>query len=269
MHWYIVDETNKNPRPGEFFIVGGLVFTETQFEAVDKAIQQIRIQYGYRAGDQFKFDTNSRPGTVTPTAFKDAKNAALNVLLQNDVRMIVYVVLHDLCNNDDYDKKMDFALNTVSLAYWRFLAIEKSTGVMLIDRDNGRYGELETLFQFGLNFGKSVKPLDGRIKLFGMTNDNASRVASAADIALGAFRYCVNTAGGRGSDAAARSMFPTLARILWGVDKEGVKHVGGYGFHSRPKTVRVPQYRDQYTQLMTALSDYADVSGSAEDQKEN
>ncbi|WP_226532828.1 hypothetical protein [Microbacterium paraoxydans] len=260
MHWFIVDETNRDYAANHFFIVGGLVFTAEQIEPVDQAVREIRERHGYLQGDSFKFDTRARPEQVSIAESTAAKGELIAALQDIGVRMITYVILHDLCMNQTYDVRMNFALNTLAYAYHSLLAEERATGVMLMDRDNDRYGHLESLFQTGLQFpGGRTYRLDYRIKLFGMTNDNASHLSSAADIALGAFRYCVNTAGGWGRDAVARGMFPGVSSLMWGVEQGDVRRIGGYGFHSRPQRVGKQEFRDLYDNLRTGLMAYANA----------
>lgn len=258
MYWFLVDETNKDFAAGKFFIVGGLVFTEEQFEQVDALVRAVRHQYRFGRGDSLKFDTNSRPAHIDAKNHRDAKQALIQGLRDIGVRMLAYVILHDLCKSQTYHVKMNFALNTLVYAYYDLLGREKATGVMLIDRDNDRYDHLEHLFQNGLDFNGRTFSVDERIHLFGMTNDNASHLSSATDVALGAFRYCVNAAGGWGSDTVAQAMFPPLGAMMWGIENsEGVKQVRGYGYHPRPHEVRVPAYQERYTALGKALEQYS------------
>lgn len=102
--------------------------------------------------------------------------------------------------------------------------------------------------------------LDDRIRLFGMTNDNASSLSSASDIALGAFRYCLNTAAGEGREDVARQMFPDLATIMWGqLDAQGDPKISGRGFNPYPLlgNIRVDSYRERYKALSDALDRYS------------
>jgi len=259
MHWFIVDETNRDYAANHFFIVGGLVFTAEQIDSVDAAVREIRARHGYLPGDSFKFDTRARPEQVSIEESTAAKGELITALQELGVRMITYVILHDLCMNQTYDVRMNFALNTLAYAYHSLLQSESATGVMLMDRDNDRYSHLESLFQTGLQFPGRTFRLDGRIKLFGMTNDNASHLSSAADVALGAFRYCVNTAGGWGRDAVARGMFPSVSSLMWGITQGDVRRIGGYGFHSRPQRVGKPEFQDLYANLLTGLMEYANA----------
>ncbi len=260
MHVFLVDETNRDYKPGRFFIVGGLVFTEEQVELVDAAVRECRLGAGFRAGDSFKFDTNSRPSHVSIENHRDAKRTLIHRLNEIGVRMIVSVVLHDLAARHDYGTRMEWALNTVAGAYRKLLHTERATGVMLMDRDNDRFDHLEHLFQHGLRMGEDAHvDVSDRIRLFGMTSDNASNLSSAADVSLGAFRYCVNTAVGAGREPVAREMFPALARIMWSGPENGVQRVRGFGYHPRPEAsrIRAPRLRERYEALSNALAQYA------------
>jgi hypothetical protein len=260
VHIFMVDETNRNYVENHFFIVGGLVITDDQVDQVNSAVASRRAQGGFRNGDSFKFDTNSRPAYVDAAAHRDAKRDLVIDLERIGVRLLVSVVLHDLCMSQDYSTRMDWALNTLAGAYRKLLKVEHSQGILLMDRDNDRFDHLEYLFQHGLRMhtGSNIA-VDDRIRLFGMTSDNASNLSSAADIALGAFRYCVNTAVGAGREPVANEMFPSLARLMWGQPVQGIDMKFGFGYSPRPRIdqIRVPDMRLRYESLATALAQYA------------
>jgi hypothetical protein len=260
MYTFLVDETNKDAGQGEFFIVGGLVFREDQVSDVHAAVARQRRLAGYRPGESFKFETNSRPAHVTIEQHREAKRELISDLSDLGVRMIVSVVLHDLCRNQTYDERMEWALNTLAGGYRKLLLDEGETGIMLMDRDNDRYDHLEYLHQHGLRIftGNHVR-VDDRIRLFGMTSDNASHLSSAADICLGAFRYCANTASGRGREPVAREMFPNLAKLVWAKpNSQGELRAGGLGYLPRPKRqhIAVSWMRDRYDNLADGLNSY-------------
>lgn len=262
MYTFIVDETNRDFVANHFFIVGGLIFTEDQVRLVDESVRLRRERAGYRPGDSFKFNTNERPSYVSPQQHREAKKLLVSDLRDIGVRMVVSVVLHELCRGQDYHTRMNWALNTLAGAYRRLLVVEEACGFMLLDRDNDRFDHLEYLFQHGLEMhgGGSVR-VDDKIFLFGMTNDNASNIASAADIALGAFRYCANTAVGAGRDEVAHQMFPTLSEIMWSVPVAGQSErlIAGYGYNPRPKVEKIykPELRERYRQLAASLRAYS------------
>lgn len=203
---------------------------------MDAAVAKRRREAGFRPGDSFKFSTSERPSYVDAAAHREAKRDVVADLKEIGVRMIVNVVLHDLCKGQDYNTRMEWALNTLAYAYLRLLREDEAYGYMLMDRDNDRFGHLETLFQTGLGMPGGQVLLHDKIKLFGMTSDNASNLSSAADIALGAFRYCANTVSGKGREDVAKAMFPALASIMWSRTEAGRERIGGYGYNPRPKS---------------------------------
>ncbi len=257
MYTFMTDETNKNPVAGQFFIYGGLVATEEQVIEVHKAVAEIRSRYGYLPGDSFKFHTRSKPDQVSVDDARAAKQELVERLVTISVRMIVYVILHDIAMKKSGEVVMNYALNTVAAKYHRMLEIENGHGTMVIDRADDQHGHLESLFQHGIQIDGWTMRLDDRIMSFEMTTDNSTHLSSAVDIALGAFRYCVNAAGGSGSEVMAETIFPPLSELVWGVDDKGVKRVGGYGYIARPQDVRVPSYAAKYADLANSLEKYS------------
>lgn len=259
MYLFLVDETNAGYVPDKFFILGGLVFTQEQIRKVDTVVKARRKEFGYRNGDSFKFNTHTRPEHVSIENFRLAKQAVISDLKEIGVRLVVTVVLHNVAQKND-DRLMEWGLSNVAASYHRLLSKEDAHGFMLMDRDNKRYDFLESFHQHGFDYSGSRKSVQDRVLLFGMTNDNASHLASATDIALGAFRYCVNAAGGEGRTNVAASMFRDLSQLLWGVkNAEGVVHAAGYGYlpSPEPSTVWVGEYREKYERLAEALQEYA------------
>lgn len=232
-----------------------------QVEAVDTSVRRHAQVAGFRPGDRFKFDTNSRPGYVTSDAHTSAKSGVIADLRSIGVRMVSAVVLHDIAQGQKYNEQMNFSLNTITAAYHNLLATEDTTGIVIIDRDNERYDHLAGMFQGGLPYNTGgVKTVNDRIRMFGMTTHNASNLCAANDIALGAFRYCVNTATGKGREAVARKIFADLAYIFWsGKASNGDATLRGYGFNPQPliDSVYHKPYKIQYQALIEKLTAYS------------
>jgi len=268
MHWFVVDETNKNSVSGQFFIIGGLVFREDQIEKIHSAIEIIRLQRGYRRGDKLKFQSSARPEHVTIENALAAKQEVISALRTIGVRMITYVLLHDVGAGKSEQARMEMGLNTLTWAYYRLLATENAWGCMMIDRDDKQHGHLVTLFQEGVG-SASKTSLRDRIKFYGMTSDNASHLSSAVDIALGGFRFCVNAAGKDSvTDAGqvtVQNIFQPLSELLWGVEVEGKRHIGGFGYLERPQVVRAHTYREKYDILKRKLESYSGSSATPVD----
>lgn len=265
MYWLLTDETNVDPAQGAFFIYGGLVMNDEQLCQLHQQVKEIRANRGYRPGDSLKFQLAARPEHVTQEQARLAKQEVLQAAERVGVRLIVNVILHAIAGTDTR-RKMQFAMNTVLFNYYWLLGIEAATGVVSIDRVDEAYGYayLKEVFQRGLTFQSGAGgQLDDRIVHYGMSSDNASHISSVVDIALGGFRYCVNTAGGKGRTEIAGDTFPTLARLMWSQEVDGRKHIGGYGYIERSRTVKVAQYEAQYTELRAALVAFSQADTTA------
>jgi len=260
VHSFVIDETNKNSTAGQFLIVGGLVFRPKQMVKVHDAVEKIRLKYGYRDGDSLKFQISARPAHVSIQDATAAKKAVIKKLGKYKVRMITYVILHDIAASSSEQERMKMALNTLAWGYHRLLKSDDADGMMLIDRDDQQHPHLVSLFQNGLSVERRNLVLRDRIRFFGMTANNESHLSSAVDIALGGFRFCVNTAGldeAHSAHMTANSIFGPLSSLLWSEKRGVTRRIGGFGFHARPKSVRVQRYQEQYDELRQKLSEYS------------
>lgn len=260
MYTFLVDETNKNFAAGRFFIVGGLVVRPDQVDSVDASVRKHAAAAGFKTGEKFKFDTNSRPSRISSDAHTAAKSGVISDLRNIGVRMVAAVVLHDIAQGQKYNDQMNFSLNTITASYHDLLTSENATGIVVIDRDNERYDHLAAMFQGGLAYPTGgVKAINDRIRMFGMTTHNASNLCAANDIALGAFRYCVNTATGKGSEDIARKIFADLGYVFWaGKNPDGKKTLRGFGFNPQPLIDNIwhAPYKVQYETLVANLTSY-------------
>lgn len=264
MHWFITDETNTQD-DARFFLYGGLVLTDEQVVAVHDAVTAIRVKYGYRPGDSLKFQTSARPPHVSIEDSTAAKDEVLRALEAAGARMIVNVTHWGVGKSQGLAKTTQWAINTVMWAYHRLLEQDRAKGIVSVDRIDPGYGfaHLQELFQTGLTFpSRPTVSLTDRIVYFGMSSNNASHLSSAVDIALGGFRYCVNTAAGVGvgKDDIAEKIFPTIARLLWAHEQGGMRHLGGYGLLIRPREVLSARYSKECQDLRTALAAYANAT---------
>jgi hypothetical protein len=267
VHWFVTDETNNDYVEDRFFIYGGLVMTDEQMVELSDAVGAIRTKYGYQRGDHFKFHTRARPDAVSIDAAKAAKKEVVEAVERIGIRMIVYVILHNIAVAQTEAVRMNWALNTVTWAYHRLLEREGAKGVFVMDRADEQHVHLAELFQHGIDVDPNRVPIGDRVILLGMTSDNASHISSAVDIALGGFRYCVNAAGGDGSQVVAADIFPPLARIIWGIEVGGTKYIRNYGFHSMPKTeIKSGRFKAIYMDLYGKLDEY--MGGQSEPQVE-
>ncbi len=260
MYLFLVDETNKQSKPGQFFIVGGLVIRPDQIDKVDESVRNHAGVAGYKPGEKFKFSSNFRPDSISPEAHKVAKSRVIADLRDIGVRMVAAIVLHDIARGQNYDQQMNYGLNTLTNSYYGLLSNEDATGIVIIDRDNHRYDHLAKIFQGGLEYADGGnRKVNDRIRMFAMTTHNASNLCAANDIALGAFRYCVNAAVGDGNEEAAREMFRDLGSLFWALkNSEGKLKARGFGLVAQPlvENIRYEPYKVQYKRLFKKLSSY-------------
>jgi hypothetical protein len=94
--------------------------------------------------------------------------------------------------------------------------------------------------------GRPDQPLS-RIVLYASSCDGASHAASAADIVLGAFRYCVNE---RTRLEVPATLLPKLGLMMWHRREGNVLYVRDLGLHFRPREVMNPDYQRDYDELV-------------------
>lgn len=270
------DETNTTASDGDFFIYGAVaVSPDALFEAHD-LIGRIRVKYGFKSEDAFKFHTRSRPAHMDFDTWNAAKAELLEEASKiNELDLLTYVVLHDIAKGVGAAGTAEFALNVI-LSHFdkRYLPDKGARGIVSYDRLD--------LLGFAYLKDRLTKPLKtptgheyylNNTLLLSQTCDGASLMSSLVDISLGAFRYCVNTTTGQGKDEIARAMFPNIARMMWGPHqiKEGrsVRQVGGHGFLRYPKQVIVPSYKARYDELAAQLTSYGVEPGDSEEATES
>lgn len=260
MYVLLTDETNVRPgKTSRFFIYGGLIVPTDSLLDLDVQIEGIREDAGYAPTDVLKFDTHARPDTVDIDTATAAKRAVVEACLATKCTFVAYAVLHAIAKERSQDDLILFGANTVLNTFNRFLVDRDSYGICLADElpVSSQRGYFSSLFQKGLEFDDGrVRNLD-RIRLFGSTWIGASHIASAVDIVLGAFRYCVNTPK---NEAAAAEMIASVAELLWGERVGDELLVLEKGFVLRPQieNIRVDEYRAEYEALIARLGELDD-----------
>jgi hypothetical protein len=250
----MTDETNVRPNENaRFFCYGGLIVPFEHVARLSARIEAIRVDCGYRRRDSLKFDTNARPRHVELEQARNAKRRVIRACIANECRFIAYVVLHAIARNTAQRTLVEWGADHVIGKFNYFLTTEDSHGLVQVDRlpNQNEYNFLSSKFVNGLTFGEDEHiPLD-RILLLGATCINASHVASAMDIVLGSFRYCINT---RRDNEAARAMMLQLSRLIW-AEREGEDlHAFEKGLVFRPKNVQHELYREEYDNLLNHIN---------------
>ena len=247
------DETNLHPsQQGKFFIYGGLILPVENLPLLDAKISAIRADAGYREVDEFKFDTRTRPEQVSVAQATAAKRETVRACIDLGATFVACVVHHGILKNADARQQIGWAANHVIGRFNKYLSEVGSYGLCLVDRLplERDYDYLIEKFTKGLDQANETYIRLERITLFGSTCINASHFASAVDIVLGSFRYCVSDPM---NVEAAREMLGNVAGLMWGFHVGDVKYIAERGLILRPKTVRKPEYRQDYEDLLARL----------------
>jgi hypothetical protein len=260
MYILLTDETNRTPsKDAKFFIYGGLFFPVDKLNELDVEIEKIRIFAGYRAGDEFKFDTRSRPGHVSFAKSTQAKSQVIDLCLKTGCKFIAHVILHDIIKNQDQEKQVQWAADYVISRYNQYLSECGSAGICIVDNLPGKsqFKYLSDKFSFGLTISVSHKIRLDKIKLFAASCSNASNVSSAMDIVLGSFRYCINNPK---NPEAARIMMKNVVNLMWHERKGEELNVIGKGLILRPDLSNISiKYKQEYLELLENINDLLDA----------
>lgn len=253
MYLFVADETNRTPSVrSRFFIYGGLLINDESLESLHQRIVDIRRNADLRSTDPLKFDTRSRPEGVSIQAYTEAKSAVIDACVEEGVQFAAYLVLHDIAHGRSDEDQLRFALNTLAYVFdSKFLVEKRDIGICVVDRFQGDYELLQEKFQRGVYVEDRHDWVRlPRVKMFAATCDGASHISSAVDIVLGAFRYCVNE---NQKTEVPKRLLPRVAAMMYHRKVGDVHYLRDYGLILRPRTVRVPLYRQEYERLVHRL----------------
>jgi hypothetical protein len=253
MFLFLTDETNTRPSLDvRFFIYGGILFRVEQLSEIDEKLRTIRNNAGFRPGDEFKFNTATRPRYVSADQHAQAKDAVIRTCTELGCKFIVHIIHHGIIKNQDLDQQVEWAANLVIGRFHTFLREIADDGMCIVDNlpTKKQFRYLSDKFCHGLILptGREV-PLP-RIKLYASTCINASHANSAMDIILGTFRYCINNPS---NIQAAKKMMAGVIELMWHRKQDDVYHVIERGLIVKPS---FPKLRSDYP---TFLSDYDDL----------
>jgi hypothetical protein len=257
MYFLLTDETNLEAGDQkDFFVYGGLFFPADVLAKLTTEIRAIRKDAGYKPGDKLKFDTNFRPEGVPLEAVTEAKKQVVALCLSLNCRFIVYVVLHEIAKTQPKDNRVAFGVNSVLARYHKFLNEQNEYGMFLADvlPISNPFQFLSNIFSSGLTMQGSRQYSLDRLVLCGTSCINASNAASAVDIVLGSFRYCINNP--RNIEAASQ-MMASVVEMMWHEKAaDGKYDVHTRGLISRPlyDNIDVPGYKKRYDELVAHIN---------------
>ncbi len=255
MYLLFTDETNKEPNDNiRFFIYGGLFVPADNAVTLHKEIERIRNCTGYKSTDTLKFDTNSRPKHVSQKQATTAKKEIIEQCYLAGCKFSALVIHHNIAKKDDPEKKLMWSADHIIGHFNYFLSSEVDDyGICFADSlpVSAPNQYLADTFSKGLSLdGKQRRVKLDRIIALSETCINASHLASAIDIVLGTFRFCVNS---KDQTDMLRNMARSVLRMMWCDEKNGIRYLSERGLILRPKNIKVPAYEAQYQELVGYL----------------
>ena len=259
MYYLFADETNTTPkydRGVKFFIYGGLIVPADQLSSIDSEIRKLRNDKGYLPTDSLKFDSHSRPSSVSAEDFGKIKNQIVELAINKGCVALLYVAHHEIAKGPGLATTIKWGADHIISKFHNFLNTKRDAGIMILDRlsDTAEYSMLTEKFTTGLIYPDKTVPLE-RIKIFASSCDNASHLSSLADIVIGSFRYCINDPA---NFEASKVMMGNLVKLVWADKDKSGEHLypfeKGLTFRPRPETVTIPQYKADYDLLLKHLN---------------
>jgi hypothetical protein len=249
MYLMFADETNVDPTERvQFFIYGGLVVPMESAEPLTTAIGQVRSDKAFRLHDSLKYQGSTRPRHIERDTWNEAKSAVIEACRNHNVQFIACLVHHKIAERQR-EHLIDWQLNSLLNVFsHQFLTGLEDYGVVLIDRigRGQEYPLMREKFTRGGETPWGTRKTFPRIVAYGSTCDNASHLASAADIVLGTLAYCVNQ---QGDLTRPRELFPKIDPLIWRRRSGGKAVVWSHGLILNPAQVKAQRYKDDYERL--------------------
>lgn len=261
--WFFVDETNMPPKEGQFFIYGGVVVDSRNALELSKRVDAIRIKNGYVPGENLKFTNKDNKNAQS---HKQAKSEVLELMAELEVKFLVNVVHQSVLRNRTEVEFMSWGMNSLVKNFHEFLSMRgsESVGALFFDRvdkedTNRAMSEMADRFQNGLEWPSGYnRPINDKVLVFAMTNNNSSYFSSCADIALGSFRYCVNAATGHenAKPEVAKKLMPFVNRLFWREQSPSGQPTKTNGYFPHPVEIRSAIIQNHYDSLTKNLNQY-------------
>jgi hypothetical protein len=132
VHLLYCDETNLAEKLGDFLIYGGIVIDSSKAKEFSIAIDALRQRYNVPNDYLLKF--NPGPKNLDHEQFIALKQELLELSAKFEVRLLVYVILHDIAKSSDLARRN--GINTVCYHFDCVLNRLGVAGLVLIDRFN-------------------------------------------------------------------------------------------------------------------------------------
>lgn len=248
------EETSMRRDPkSRFFIYGGMFFPIDTLADVHALVQRSRADNGFRESDEFRFGVKHRPKHISKEQHTAARRSVLDGCRQLGVNIIVTIVLPGVAKSRSMGELVGWGANSVLGAFEGFLEEEDAAGICVFDRlpFTQPYKFLTTKFQSGASLDDgTARPLD-HVQLVSLSCAGASHVASAVDIVIGTFKYCLNE---KEPSETCRAVLPGILSMMWHRREGDTVQLRGCGLQFSPAGVKIPAYQQQYDEMTHQLT---------------
>ena len=253
MHLLYCDETNLDPRHGQFLIYGGLLVPPGQAMEISRHIDAVRQRYG--VVPEFRLKFNPKPDNMDHQQFIALKQELMEMLTASGCKLFAYVVLHDIASDADAARRN--GINTVCFHFHCALNRVAGTGLVLIDKFNDEGNQIDSHLRDKFTTGLTGMPYrDIRLENivgFHYSSIGQSHFPSMIDIALGSLRFAINAHCSQEHLPTARRLLELLSPMFW--REEGQRDIPEIGFQFSPKVIKFSGYRDRYEALKRFLDE--------------
>lgn len=256
MYILYCDESNLEERTGDFLIYGGLFVPAEAFRALSTDIDALRLKMN--VSQEYKIKFNPGPKNLDHQEFIKLKKSLIEVAEIHGVKLICYVILHDVAKSSDEARRN--GINTLAYHFDCILNRLGSAGLMLVDQFTDEGNKVAAHLREKFSTGVTGLPYAGRTRLanivgFHYSAIGQSHMTSLVDVVVGCLRFAINahTRDEREKLASAKAMLNLLSPLFWrGSNQQDIRDLG---FTFSPMTVKVKKYRERYDGLKSFLID--------------
>lgn len=193
MYTLLGDESNRTSIDGEFFIYGGLVVETEKLGELSQGVSNLRTEYRVPIGHPLKFSLSAMPEGWEREQFHNLRSEVLRLVTKLGGKMLIYVVLHSVARTRSAEEVQRMGMNSILNRYASVLERQNTWGLAMLDQDNLIFKNIREIHRDGILINGEKVSLAPQIASVLAFDANGSHLASVADIAVGAFRYCVNS----------------------------------------------------------------------------
>jgi hypothetical protein len=241
------DETNLEPRDGDFFVYGGLSISESSALMLSERIDAIRLDA--KVPNDFRLKFNPGPEGMSHHDFIELKQNVILASIEAGCEMYVSIILHNIASDVSEARRNE--INRVCLNFNSLLNRDQEVGLVLVDRfeDQKIDGHLREKFSIGLKgmpYSESFRL--NRIVGFHYSAIGQSNFPSIVDIVIGSLRFCINehTRHRENPSASCNTILKLLSPLF---PRNSAGRIDDQHMFFSPKVIKSARFKGEYEAL--------------------